>query len=1032
MAQEQDQIPDGFRLRHTLRGHGDSLTQIAWCPDGTMLASSSYDQTIRLWNALTGEQLRVLRAQDSVITTVAWAPNGRSLVSGSQNGTVRHWDSKGNLLKTIEDHKEMIFRVVWSPDGRFFASSSADNTIRLWDAATGVQRRMMRPPGGSAVSLAWSPNGRFLASASGEGAIRLWDPETGQLIRPLRGPSESIFSLAWSPDGKILAAAVEDRMIRLWDAENNRQIQVLHGETEAVINVNFSHNGRFLASRSFSGNLRLWRCDTWEQLAMMAEPASETLFTVGIDFHPTLLHLASLGEEDKAIRIWELDVDALLNAEVETKTVHYTNAKVVLVGDSGVGKSGLGLVMTRHPFTATESTHGRYVWLFDSHEVALDNGRTEKREVLLWDLAGQPGYRLIHQLHLNEVSVAIVVFDTRSETDPFSGVRHWDRALRQAMRIQGETALPLKKFLVAARQDRGNLGVSRDRLEALVRDAGFDGFFATSAKEGWGVMELAQAVQQAIDWDALPKVSSTELFLSIKDFLLKEKQAGRLLTTEDDLFLGFLRSGMAPVHAEDLPEQFETCIGLVESQGLIRRLSFGNLILLQPERIDAYASALVNAVKNEPDGMGTITEEYAYAGRFSMSQDERLPHKEQEKLLLIAMVEDLLRHEIALREQSPDGQLLVFPSQSTRERPDLTDPEGKSVTFTFEGPVMNVYATLGVRLSHSGLFQRKEMWKNAATYGARVGGTCGICLRELEEGQGELILFFDDAASEETRFQFEEFVHAHLQRRALAETIQRYRAFVCGECGTPITEMQVARRRVRGFNWIECSVCGERVWLLDREERLTASRTSTLSQMDRFADAQRDLDVGLVSATGEMRTRSFQKWAGSTRTTLTLVFTDIVASTALSQQLGMETMNELIRAHYKQGRHLIEAHNGYAIKTIGDSLMAGFRTVAEAVEFSLEFQMDPGDERIKIRAGVHVGPVFIEEEDAFGIMVNYASRVVDMARGPEIWLSEMAKSQLDQSGSFKGYNLRWTRHADCELKGFEGQYTLWSVDIPKA
>src|SRR5258708_39489101 len=93
-------------------------------------------------------------------------------------------------------------------------------------------------------------------------------------------------------------------------------------------------------------------------------------------------------------------------------------------------------------------------------------------------------------------------------------------------------------------------------------------------------------------------------------------------------------------------------------------------------------------------------------------------HEEQEKLLLIAMVEDLLRYEIALREQGDDGAYLVFPSQSTRENPDLPNPEGKAVIFGFEGPVQNVYATLAVRLSHSGLFQKKELWKNAVTYTA--------------------------------------------------------------------------------------------------------------------------------------------------------------------------------------------------------------------------------------------------------------------------------------------------------------------------
>src|SRR5205823_12565152 len=97
-------------------------------------------------------------------------------------------------------------------------------------------------------------------------------------------------------------------------------------------------------------------------------------------------------------------------------------------------------------------------------------------------------------------------------------------------------------------------------------------------------------------------------------------------------------------------------------------------------------------------------------------EQERIADTEQEKLLLIAMVEDLLRYEIALREQTDERAYLIFPSQSTRENPNLPEPEGKAAVFSFEGPVLNVYATLAVRLSHSGLFKMKELWKNATTY----------------------------------------------------------------------------------------------------------------------------------------------------------------------------------------------------------------------------------------------------------------------------------------------------------------------------
>lgn len=161
-----------------------------------------------------------------------------------------------------------------------------------------------------------------------------------------------------------------------------------------------------------------------------------------------------------------------------------------------------------------------------------------------------------------------------------------------------------------------------------------------------------------------------------------------------------------------------------------------------------------------------------------------------------------------------------------------------------------------------------------------------------------------------------------------------------------------------------------------------------------------------------------------------MAFTDIVSSAALTNKLGNHEMDLLRRKHFTWAGELVKRHGGCIVKTIGDSVMAVFRAAADALDFSLAIHEEPGDRRLQVRAGIHVGPVTVDDGDVYGTTVNYAARVVSSAVGAEVRLSSEARSHVEQEGDPRHAALRYQALRDLEMKGFPGRHILWSVGRP--
>ena len=148
-------------------GHTGAVMSVAFSPDGKTLASASWDNTIKLWDTATGQELRTLTGHTYWVAAVAFSPDGKTLASGGWDKTVKVWDvATGELKRTLSGHTGWVYTIAFSPDGKFLASGGNDHAVRLWDTATGRELAGLYALGDDDWAVV-TPEGRFDASPGG-------------------------------------------------------------------------------------------------------------------------------------------------------------------------------------------------------------------------------------------------------------------------------------------------------------------------------------------------------------------------------------------------------------------------------------------------------------------------------------------------------------------------------------------------------------------------------------------------------------------------------------------------------------------------------------------------------------------------------------------------------------------------------------------------------------------------------------------------------------------------------------------------
>ncbi|OXA57705.1 notchless protein homolog 1 [Folsomia candida] len=337
---------------YTCEGHGDWVLAVAWAPSGLRVASASKNGKILIWDPSSGKQMgKPLMGHKDYVSFLCWEPlhlNGecRHLASCSKDQTIRIWDVVlGNTVRILTGHTAGITCIRWGGSGLIY-SACRDRTIKVWRASDGVLCRTLEGHGHWVTTLALSSDyvmrtGAFdpkdveilaykelpklghgeyqemaksrydafmanrgpevLVAGSDDFTLSMWHPtEDNKIKKKMTGHCQTVNDVKFSPDGRLLASASFDKSIKLWDGKTGDFITTLRGHVQCVFQIAWSADSRFLVSGSKDSTVKVWSMKTKKLEVDLPGHADEVY---AVDWSPDGQRVVS-GGKDKVLKIW--------------------------------------------------------------------------------------------------------------------------------------------------------------------------------------------------------------------------------------------------------------------------------------------------------------------------------------------------------------------------------------------------------------------------------------------------------------------------------------------------------------------------------------------------------------------------------------------------------------------------------------------------------------------------------------------------------------------------------------------------------
>jgi len=252
----------------TLDEHPGKVNDLAFSPDGKLLLAATgvtglYGQ-VAIWNAASGERVGKIEGHRDTLYAVAISPDGSRIATGSYDKKVIIWDAPAKKpIHTLTQHNGPVYDLAFSPDGALLASASADETVKIWHVASGKRLDTLGQPEGEQYAVLFSPDGKYVVAGGADNRIRVWQvvSQDRRQINPLKyarfAHEGAVVALAWRAheDRDILISASDDRTLKFWETKRFTEIGVLDDQPDVPSCVAVSPDGNFFRVGRLDGSL---------------------------------------------------------------------------------------------------------------------------------------------------------------------------------------------------------------------------------------------------------------------------------------------------------------------------------------------------------------------------------------------------------------------------------------------------------------------------------------------------------------------------------------------------------------------------------------------------------------------------------------------------------------------------------------------------------------------------------------------------------------------------------------------------------